>query len=130
MFSKAAKGVTGVLLIPALIGVSKSFFEILTGMGGTSGVGSKKFLMGALAYVIMHLFIVKPNYIYVFGHEMMHAVATFLCGGRVNSFRASKEGGAVETTKTNAFITLSPYFVPTYTLLFSILYIVLPLFIK
>ena len=130
MFGKMAKGITGVLLIPVLIGVSISFFDSLAGMGSTRGSGSRIFLLGALSYVIMHLFLLKPNYLYTLGHEMMHAIATFLCGGRVRSFKASKEGGSVETTKTNAFITLSPYFVPTYTLFFSILYIVIPIFIK
>ena len=130
MFGKISKGVIGILLIPVAIGVSEAFFESLTGMGGARGTGSRIFLLGALSYVIMHLFILKPNYIYTLGHELMHAIATFLCGGRVKSFRASKDGGAVETTKTNVFITLSPYFVPTYTLLFSFLYIVIPLFFK
>ena len=60
----------------------------------------------------------------------MHVLATWISGGGVKSFKVEKTGGAVETTKNNVFISLSPYFIPTYTLIFSILYFILPLFFK
>jgi hypothetical protein len=130
MLGKISKAVIGIILIPVVIGISISFIDSLGAIGQAKDTGSKIFLLGALSYVIMHLFLVKPNYIYTLGHELMHALATFLCGGRVRSFNVTKGGGAVETTKTNFFITLSPYFVPTYTLIISIFYIVIPLFAK
>jgi hypothetical protein len=130
MISKIVKAGIGILLVPVVIGISLSLFGSLNNIGHARNAGSNVFLLGALAYVIMHLFIFKPNYLYTLGHEFMHAIATWICGGRIKSFNVSEGGGSVETTKSNFFITLSPYFVPTYTLLFSILYLVIPLFGK
>ncbi|MDB4349625.1 hypothetical protein OAA99_01575 [Omnitrophica bacterium] len=130
MLGKISKALIGIILIPVVIGISISFFESLTGIGEAKNTGSKIFLLGALSYVIMHLFIIKPNYIYTLGHEIMHVVATWLCGGGVRSFKVTKEGGAVEATKSNTFINLSPYFVPTFTLILSILYFIIPVFLK
>ena len=130
MLGKISKTVVGIILIPLLIGISISFIESLTNIGQAKSMGSRVFLLGVLSYVIMHLFIIKPNYLYTLGHEVMHVLATWVCGGGVRSFNVTKEGGAVQTTKSNAFITLSPYYVPTYTLIFSLLYFLLPLFIK
>ena len=78
----------------------------------------------------MHLFLFKPAYLYTLGHEITHVLATWLCGGGVKSFNVSEKGGQVQTTKSNAFINLSPYFVPTYTIILSILYFIIPLFVK
>lgn len=130
MLSKISKFVIGLILIPVVIGITVSFFESLPKIGETTNTGSRIFLWGVLAYAILHLFIHKPKYIYTFGHEITHVLTTWLCGGGVKSFSASKEGGAVETTKSNFFITLSPYFVPTYTLALSFLYFIIPFFFE
>jgi len=62
-------------------------------------------------------------YIYTIGHEIVHVLATWLCGGKVTSFHISRSGGSVTTTKSNLFINLSPYFVPIHTIaLFLILW--------
>jgi len=63
------------------------------------------------------VFVIRPVYLYVLGHELIHVLATWLCGGRIDSFRVTPSGGSVTTSKTNMFIELSPYFVPIYTLL-------------
>jgi len=130
MIGRISKFVVGFILVPVVIGISVSFFECLTNIGVAKDTGSRIFLWGVLAYVILHLFIHKPRYVYTLGHEMTHVLATWLSGGGVKSFNVSKDGGAVETTKTNSFITLSPYFVPTYTLIISFLYFVIPFFIS
>ena len=59
----------------------------------------------------------KPMWIYVVGHELTHALWTWLFGGRVKAFRATSKGGHVVISKSNFLITLSPYFFPLYALL-------------
>lgn len=130
MLSRISKFAIGILFIPFVIGVTMSLFETLGGIGEARYTGARIFLWGVLAYTILHLFIHKASYIYTFGHEVTHVLATWLCGGGVKSFSVSKKGGSVETTKSNFFITLSPYFVPTYTLILSLLYFVIPFFVK
>jgi len=57
----------------------------------------------------------RPMWLYVFGHELTHALAVYLHAGEVYRFHVSKRGGHVITDKTSWFISLSPYFVPLYT---------------
>lgn len=64
-------------------------------------------------------------YLYVLGHEVTHAVFVYLCGGRVTGFSVSSAGGYVTTTKTNLLIALSPYFVPFWSVVAVVLYLVL-----
>lgn len=130
MPARITKYVVAVLTIPIVIGITVSFITALADIGAARGAGAKVFLYGVISYVVLHLFLHKPDYVYTFGHEITHVLATWLCGGNVKSFKVSKEGGAVETTKTNLFIALTPYFVPTYTLIISAVYFVIPLFVK
>ena len=129
MLAKISKLVIGIILIPVVIGISIAFFEILSDIGHARSIGSRIFLLGVLTYTVIHLFIVKLNYVYTLGHEIMHVLTTWICGGGVRSFNVSKNGGAVGTTKANFFIMLSPYFIPTYTLILSFLYFLIPLFV-
>jgi hypothetical protein len=130
MAARISKFLIGVLAIPVVIGVTLAFFGSLANIGAERYAGSRVFLYGVVSYVLVHLFLHKFEYVYTFGHEVTHVLATWLCGGSVKSFNVSKKGGAVETTKSNFFIALSPYFVPTYTLILSALYFVIPLFVK
>ena len=63
------------------------------------------------------LLLPKPMWVYVFGHELTHALWTWLMGGRVKQFKATSKGGHVIVTKTNFLIALAPYFFPVYAVL-------------
>jgi hypothetical protein len=73
-------------------------------------------LTGAAAYGAFQWLFQKPMTLYVFGHELSHALAAWLSGYRVKSFSASSRGGEVVLTGTNVWIALAPYCVPIYTL--------------
>lgn len=61
------------------------------------------------------------SYIYTLGHELSHALAILICGGRIYEIRVtSSEGGHVRTNKTNLFIDLIPYFLPLWMLLWML----------
>jgi hypothetical protein len=64
----------------------------------------------------------RPRYLYVLGHELTHALFVLLCGGRVVEFRVSRHGGHVVTDKNNLLISLSPYFVPFWSLVVTGVY--------
>ena len=51
---------------------------------------------------------------YVFAHEMTHVLSALVCGARVHGWHVGREGGWVDTNKSNLFISLSPYLVPLY----------------
>ncbi len=125
MFGKLFKTITGVLLIPVAIATARAFYLQISNIGSTFSNSLLILERGVLAYVLFHVLIMRPVSIYVFAHEFVHVIATWLSGGRVESFNIGESGGSVVTSKTNLFIELSPYFVPIYTLLLGPIFLVL-----
>jgi len=80
------------------------------------------FCLGFLLYFLFHIIFFRPVSIYVFGHELTHAIAGIVSGAKIKSFIVKKNSGNVTLTKTNIFITLAPYFIPIYSLIIIILY--------
>ncbi len=93
------------------------------------GSNESYFLLGVGVYALIHFLFKKPILLYIFGHELTHAISVFLCRGRVKSFRVSRRGGGVGSTKANFFISLSPYLFPIYTILVVVVYFFLALFL-
>lgn len=112
-----------VLSIPFLISTSYAFYDEL-GKVYSLDQNQRYFLLGAVVYLVIHIVLFKPNFLYIFGHELTHAFATFISFGKVKSFKVSKKGGQVKTTKTNIFINLAPYFFPTYTIILSLVWVI------
>ncbi len=127
MVIRIIKVLIGIFLLPVTVATSIAFAGQLGQIQNLEGL-STYFLKGVVIYLITHLVLYKPNYFYVLGHEVAHALATFICGGQIRSFRFSPRGGGVLTTKSNFFIALFPYFFPTYTLFFWLVYFLVSLF--
>src|SRR5688572_23898921 len=81
-------------------------------------------LAGAGCWITIFLLLPRPMQLYVFGHELTHALWTWLFGGRVKKFKAGAKGGYVVTTKTNFLIALAPYFFPVYVVIILIAFAV------
>ncbi len=124
MFSRALKALIGFLLIPISVSFSVSLFEQI-GTIQTVRNTQSYFLYGIASYAFLHLIVFRPVYLYVLGHELMHVLATWICGGSVSSFHISSKGGSVRTSKSNFFIALAPYFFPTYTILTSLVFVLI-----
>jgi hypothetical protein len=95
---------------------------VFTHAGGTDRVWLPM-LAGAASWVIIFLLLPKPMWVYVFGHELTHAVWTWIFGGRVKRFKAASSGGHVVTTKSNFVITLAPYFFPFYAVVVVLVFV-------
>ncbi|MGB2630880.1 MAG: hypothetical protein WBD24_06290 [Candidatus Omnitrophota bacterium] len=118
------KTLVGILLLPVAVGTGTAFYVLISSIEPASG--SLHILeRGVLIYLLVHVFVMRPAYLYVLGHEFVHVLATWLCGGKVLSFNVTPSSGNVVTSKTNFFIELSPYFVPFYTLLLGLIFLVL-----
>ncbi|MCY3023100.1 MAG: hypothetical protein NTW87_29335 [Planctomycetota bacterium] len=83
------------------------------------------FAIGAVVFAVLAILLWRPVVLYVFAHELVHALATWLCLGRVTNLAASARGGQVTTSKSNTFIRLAPYCVPFYALLAAAVYLAL-----
>ena len=123
MLVRIIRTIFGIMLLPLAFAAGKAFFTSISSISIYSD--SLRLLeRGALAYLVFHVFIWRPAYLYVWGHEMVHVLATWICGGKVQDFNVAAEGGGVITSKTNFFIELSPYFIPIYTLLAGAVYVI------
>jgi hypothetical protein len=122
-FGKLIRFVIVVLLIPVVIALTLSFYDYI---GNIEAFGDESFffLLGCLAYLVFHTIIYKPTFLYVFTHEMLHAIPTWFTGGRVKRFRVSSKGGFVETTRSSLLILLFPYIIPIFSLIFILAYYV------
>ena len=124
MWQKIIKFIAGVLAMPIMVSVSIAFYANIIAVKELSGI-LQYFMWGIASYIAIHLLFFKPTFIYVLGHEAVHAVTSWVMGGKINSFKVSKEGGSVSTTKTNTVIELSPYFVPIYSIILMLVYFVI-----
>lgn len=60
--------------------------------------------------------------LYVFAHEMTHALAGLLCFAKIHKINIQRSGGFVQLSKSNLVITLAPYCLPFYLLCGVVLY--------
>jgi len=111
------------LLLPVCAGAALTLGSVMRACGGAD-LTLVPILAGAACWVAIYLLLPKPMWIYVFGHELTHALWVWLFGGRVKKFKASSEGGHVIVDKTNFFIALAPYFFPLYASLVVALFAV------
>jgi hypothetical protein len=121
---KILKTIIGILLLPVAVGTGKAFYVYISGIGAL-GDSLHVLERGVLVYLLLHVLIMRPVFLYVLAHEFVHVLATWICGGHVMSFNVKPSGGNVVTSKTNFFIELSPYFIPLYTLLLGPVFFIL-----
>jgi hypothetical protein len=116
------KFLIGVLLIPACLGGINTLYRLvkLSGSAQTVWIAT---LAGAACWFVVFLLLPKPMWIYVFGHELTHALWTWLFGGKVKKFKVTSKGGHVVISKSNFIIALAPYFFPLYVVLVALFYL-------
>jgi hypothetical protein len=120
---KWLKLVIGILLLPACFGAASALSRVI-GAAGNAQTFWVALVGGAACWLTVFLLLPKPMLVYVFGHELTHAVWTWACGGRVKKFKAGRGGGHVVITKSNFLIALAPYFFPLYVALVIFIYVI------
>ncbi len=119
---KWLKLIIGILLLPACAGAVGALWMVVRATGKADTVWVAM-VAGAGCWFAIFLLLPKPMWVYVFGHELTHALWTWAMGGRVKKFRAGSEGGHVVVTRTNFLIVLAPYFFPLYAVLVVLLFL-------
>lgn len=82
------------------------------------------FVIGFVAYLIVHFAFYKPIFIHVMTHELTHLFWAYIFGGRAKKLEVSHNGGKVLINKSNFLISLAPYFFPIYTFGFIVIYLI------
>jgi hypothetical protein len=128
------KFVFAIFLLPACAILSQTFFTVFARATVTQRLWAGEefwfFSLGAVLWLIAFLGLPRPILLYVFGHELTHALWVLLMGGRVSRFRVGRDGGHVVTNKNNFWIALTPYFFPLYSILAIATYGLLGLFVN
>ncbi len=114
------KFVIGLFLLPTCAVLTQTFFTVFaraTAQRLWAGEEFWFFSLGTLLWLIAFFGLPRPLLLYVFGHELTHAIWVWLMGGRVSRFRVGREGGHIVTDRNNFWIALTPYFFPIYSVL-------------
>ena len=113
---KWIKFIIAVLLLPACAGAARALWLVLRSGYGADTVWIP-LLAGAACWIVIFIYLPKPMWIYVLGHELTHALWTWLFGGQVKKMKVASSGGHVVISKTNFVIALAPYFFPIYAVI-------------
>lgn len=119
------KFVVGIFLLPFCYVLTASFFSALTHATEKKVWFTPEFWffgLGAVLWLIIYHGLPRPLRLYVFGHELTHAVVVLLMGGKVSKFRVGRDGGHIVSSKINTWIALAPYFIPIYSVIVIGLY--------
>ena len=120
------KMVAGIFLLPVAGILAQTFFTCLSHETIHHAFWMTHefcfFAIGALLWTSTFFFLPRPLWIYVFGHELTHAIWVWAMGGRVSKFKVTSDGGHIITDTHNFWIALAPYFFPIYSVLVIALY--------
>jgi len=126
------KFVVAIFLLPVCAILTQTFFTVFARATVTQRLWAAEefwfFSLGAVLWLIAFFGLPRPMLVYVFGHELTHALWVLLMGGRVSRFRVGRDGGHIVTDRNNFWIALAPYFFPLYSLIVIAGYGVLGLF--
>ena len=115
------KFVVALFLLPLCAMLTQTFFTVFARATVTQRLWAAEefwfFSLGAILWLIAFFGLPRPMLVYVFGHELTHALWVLLMGGRVSRFRVGREGGHIVTDRNNFWIALAPYFFPLYSLI-------------
>jgi hypothetical protein len=128
------KFVIAIFLLPLCAILTQTFFTVFARATVAQRLWTGEefwfFSLGAVLWFIAFFGLPRPLMIYVFGHELTHALWVWIMGGRVTRFRVGREGGHIVTTRTNFWIALAPYFFPLYSIAAIGIYGFLSIFIN
>jgi len=122
----------GIALLPACIGATQAVLNAagaVTRSSSSFSMASIALFCGYLIWIALWILLPRPARSYVLAHELTHAVVALLCGADVSRIKVTENGGYVSLSKSNIWITLSPYFFPFYTFLVVTGYLITALFI-
>src|SRR6476620_9319797 len=99
------KFVIALFLLPLCAILTQTFFTVFTRATVTQRLWAGEefwfFSLGAILWLIAFFGLPRPMLVYVFGHELTHALWVVLMGGRVSRFRVARDGGHIVTDRNN-----------------------------
>lgn len=123
-----ARFVAAVFSLPFVWALCRTFADAVCMASGNSGkffsAESIALFAGLVSFLILSKVLPGQSRMYVLGHELTHAIWGMAFGARVSNIKVRSTGGSVTLTKSNVWITLSPYFFPFWTAVVALLALV------
>ena len=120
------KLVVALFLIPPALVLTQTFFTAFARTTVHDGFWITEefwfFFLGVILWMVAFFGLPRPQWLYVFGHELTHAIWVTLLGGKVHHFHVGSKGGHVLSDRTNTWIALAPYFFPFYSVVAIVIY--------
>jgi hypothetical protein len=120
------KFVVGLFLLPPALVLTQTFFTAFAHATINEAFWATVefwfFSLGLVIWLVAFLGLPRPLWIYVFGHELTHALWVLIQGGKVSEFKITQQGGHILSDRINTWIALAPYFFPIYSLLVIAIY--------
>ncbi|MFO7937662.1 MAG: hypothetical protein R6V06_08680 [Kiritimatiellia bacterium] len=123
----------GVALMPVCIAATYALLETfseLNSLNSSFRTETTALCLGYLTWLTVWFFLPRPSGSYILAHELTHALWGLVFGADVKKINITEKGGSVTLSKTNLWITLSPYFFPFYTFLVIIIWYITSFFIN
>ena len=123
----------GVALIPAIGAAFLAVGDLLPSLFKSSlpfiAPEPLAFAAGYALWILLFLFLPPSVKMYVWGHELTHAMWGLMTGSKVGKIKVTDKGGYVNLTNPGIFTTLAPYFVPFYLVVILLLRLLAGLFL-
>ncbi len=129
---KAIKFFVAILLLPVLPPLLTALWNHAAGLNERTLFAENPLslcLGGLVLWCAFALLFHPPTRMYVFAHELTHAIFVLLCGGQVKKISVKKDSGFVLSDKTNFLIVLAPYLFPFYAVVLGLVACVVALFV-
>ena len=85
---------------------------------------------GFMLFFVLWICRAAPLRLYVLGHELTHALCGLFFGAIPTNLKVGLKGGSVTLTKSNVWITLSPYFFPFWTAVVGLVALIVRCFVS
>ncbi len=119
--TKWVKFLVALFLLPVVWISTKTFFGVFAYLAIEKSLWqTPEFLYfgaGTSVWLLAFYLLPRPLWIYVFGHELTHALWVWMMGGKVEQMKVSSQGGLILADRINTWIALAPYFFPIYSVL-------------
>lgn len=130
---RTVRFIFGVALLPVCIAATLTLLEAVNMITRSSSTFSRESIALAAGYVVwlaIWFLLPRPARTYVLAHELTHAICGLIFGADVKKLNVTENGGSVTLSKSNLWITLSPYFFPFYTVIVILAWGITAYFVK
>lgn len=122
----------GLALLPLCLGLLRAILDLfpMTVIDRPPWIAAELLALcaGYLLWTAVYLIYPPSISVYIWGHELTHALWGGLTGSRVGRIRVRDTGGSVTLSEAGVATFLAPYFVPFYTAIVVLLRLLLGLF--